>query len=186
MTQTSESLDLEPRWPILLTILIVFGLSFLPGRVRAFPPWVIFVLTVILLVPMAAIRLSSNKTRWLRIERVVSTFFVLFAAFGMLLDLKDLFVKMVTPPTGITGIQLLNSSISLWGTNVLVFAVAYWRIDRGAALPVRSGHPVRPTGSFLAKKSTTVHRLRGGRLSWTIYSWPSAPRRHSHLPRRCL
>ena len=61
MTQTSESLDLEPRWPILLTILIVFGLSFLPGRLRAFPPWVIFVLTVILLVPMAAIRLSSNK-----------------------------------------------------------------------------------------------------------------------------
>ena len=148
MTQTSESLDLEPRWPILLTILIVFGLSFLPGRVRAFPPWVIFVLTVILLVPMAAIRLSSNKTRWLRIERVVTTFFVLFAAFGMLLDLKDLFVKMVTPPTGITGIQLLNSSISLWGTNVLVFAVAYWRIDRGGSVARAKRAPSAPDWLF--------------------------------------
>ena len=148
MTQTSESLDLEPRWPIVLTILIVFGLSFLPGRLRAFPPWVIFVLTVILLVPMAAIRLSSNKTRWLRIERVVSTFFVLFAAFGMLLDLKDLFVKMVTPPTGITGIQLLNSSISLWGTNVLVFAVAFWRIDRGGSVARAKRTPGAPDWIF--------------------------------------
>jgi hypothetical protein len=34
----SESLNIEPRWPIALTIVVVFGLTFLPGRVRVLPP----------------------------------------------------------------------------------------------------------------------------------------------------
>jgi hypothetical protein len=148
MTQTSEPLDLEPRWPIALMIIITFGLTFLPGRVRAFPPWSIWVVLLVLLVPMAGIRLSSNKERWLQIEGIITAIFILFGAFGMLLELKDLFVKMVTPPTGITGIQLLNSSISLWGTNVLVFAVAFWRIDRGGSVARAKRTPGAPDWIF--------------------------------------
>lgn len=146
--EASESLNIEPRWPIGLTVLVVFGLTLLPGRVRAFPPWVTCLLAFALITPMLALWLSPAKERWLRIESTVTGLFVLFGGFGMLLDLKDLFVKMVTPPSGITGLQLLNSSISLWGTNVLVFAVAFWRIDRGGSVARANGVPGAPDWLF--------------------------------------
>ena len=148
MSEPQASLDLEPRWPIVATISIVFALSLLPGRVRAFPPWMVLVIIAVLVAPMAGLRLSSAKQRWLQIESIGTIVFVLLAGFGMLLDLKDLFVKMITPPNGITGIQLLNSSISLWGTNVLVFSVAYWRIDRGGNVARAKGMPGAPDWLF--------------------------------------
>ena len=148
MSEPQASLDLEPRWPIVATISIVFALSLLPGRVRAFPPWMVLVIIAVLVAPMAGLRLSSAKQRWLQIESIGTIVFVLLAGFGMLLDLKDLFVKMITPPSGITGIQLLNSSISLWGTNVLVFSVAYWRIDRGGNVARAKRMPGAPDWLF--------------------------------------
>ena len=132
--QPAPPLDLEPRWPIALTIVVVFGLTFLPGRVRVFPPWAVCVIAAVLIAPMVAMSLSPAKERWLRIESIVTTAFVLFTMVWMIVDLKDLFVKIVTPPSGISGIQLLNSSISLWAANVLVFAVLYWRVDRGGSV----------------------------------------------------
>ena len=148
MSEPQASLDLEPRWPIVATISIVFALSLLPGRVRAFPPWMVLVIIAVLVAPMAGLRLSSAKQRWLQIESIGTIVFVLLAGFGMLLDLKDLFVKIITPPSGITGIQLLNSSISLWGTNVLVFSVAYWRIDRGGNVARAKRMPGAPDWLF--------------------------------------
>ena len=90
---------------------------------------------------MAGLWLSPAKQRWLRIESVIITVFVLVAGVGMIIDLKDVFVKMVTPPSGLTGIQLLNSSISMWATNVLIFSVVYWRLDRGGNEARAEGAP---------------------------------------------
>jgi len=148
MTETAPQLELEPRWPIVLAIIVAFALSLLPGRVRAFPPWTVFLLTGVLIAPMAGLRLSSAKQRWLQIEGNVTMLFVVVAAAGMVLELKDLFVKMVTPPSGITGIQLLNSSISLWASNVLVFSVAYWRVDRGGSVARANQTPGAPDWLF--------------------------------------
>ena len=147
MTEPSQ-LDIEPRWPIVLTIAVVFALSLLPGRVRAFPPAVVVLIVLVLIVPMAGLWLGHSRHRWLQIESVVTASFVVIAGAGMILDLKDLFVRMVTPPNGITGLQLLNSSISLWGTNVLVFSVAYWRIDRGGTVARAERAPRAPDWLF--------------------------------------
>ena len=157
MSEPAPSLELEPRWPIVLTIAVVFGLTLLPGRVRVFPPWVIAVIAIVLIAPIAGLWLSPAKRRWLRIERAVCTVFVVFAVVSLLVDLKDLFVKMITPPTGITGIQLLNSSISLWATNVLLFSVAYWLIDRGGNVARAERVPSPP--DFLFPREEAEHEL---------------------------
>jgi hypothetical protein len=148
MSELVHKLDLEPRWPIVLTIMLVFALTFLPGRVRVFPPWAVVLITIVLIAPMAGVGLSSAKQRWLRIESAVTTAVVVLATVALLWDLKDLFVKMITPPTGITGIQLLNSSISLWASNVLIFSVAYWQIDRGGNIARAKGEPGPPDWHF--------------------------------------
>lgn len=133
MTKLDQSPALEPRWPIVLIILLVFALSMLPGRVRVFPYWFVCSLAGLLIVPLVMLHFTSARERWLRIENIAIVLFVTFVAMGVVLDLKDLFVAMITPPHGLTGIQLLNSSIGLWSANVMLFSVVYWRLDRGGA-----------------------------------------------------
>jgi hypothetical protein len=133
MMHESHSPKIEPRWPIVLMAILVYSSTQLPGRVRVFPAWGLFLLMASLIVPLVAVHLARSKQRWLQFEKVAIAIFLAAAAFGMLLDLKDLFVAMLRPPNGLTGIQLLNSSISLWASNVLTFSVAYWWVDRGGA-----------------------------------------------------
>jgi hypothetical protein len=59
---------------------------------------VVCVIAAVLIAPMVAMSFSPAKERWLRIEGIVTITFVVFAVVWMLVDLKDLFVKMVTPP----------------------------------------------------------------------------------------
>jgi hypothetical protein len=131
VTESTRSSDIEPRWGVAITILAVFGLTLLPDRVRAFPVWFVSVLAIALIVPLIALHLTTAKDRWLRIEKVTVTVFLTLLVFGLIIDLIHLLAAMVRPPTGITGLQLLNSSIALWATNVLMFSIAYWWIDRG-------------------------------------------------------
>ena len=157
MSKQGKSLDLEPRWPVGLTVMVAFGLSLLPGRVRVFPPWAVVLIISMVITPMFGVRWSNAKDRWLRIESIVIAAFLLVSCGGMILDLKDVFVKMVTPPTGLTGLQLLNSSISLWATNVLTFSLLYWRVDRGGTL-ARAERAQRPP-DWIFPREQTDHEL---------------------------
>jgi len=148
MTQELQSSKLEPRWPIVLTAMLVYSSTLLPGRVKVFPHWVLVLFAASLIVPMVALHLAPAKQRWLKLEKAAIAIFLAVAAFGIILDLKDLFHAMLQPPVGLTGIELLNSSISLWASNVLMFSVAYWWIDRGGAESRVSGSQQLPDWRF--------------------------------------
>jgi hypothetical protein len=123
---------IEPRWPITLTSLVVLAMvTVLPARIRPAPSWVAYLLIIALNVPMAALRLTTAKARWLRIEAIVTTLFVVIVCLLMIADLKILFSAMLNPAVEVSGLQLLTSSVAVWVTNVLVFSLTYWRIDRG-------------------------------------------------------
>jgi hypothetical protein len=148
MNQAAEPLKLEPRWPIVLMVLLVYSSTQLPGRVKVFPHWALVLLLASLIVPMLAVHLAPAKQRWFQLENVAIVIFLAAAGFGIVLDLKDLFKAMVQPPFGLTGIQLLNSSISLWASNILMFSIAYWWIDRGGAESRVSGVQQMPDWRF--------------------------------------
>jgi hypothetical protein len=133
MIHEAQVPKLEPRWPIVLMAMLVYASTDLPGRVRVMPHWAIVLLLASLVVPMVAVHVARRKQIWLRLETAAIAIFLAVAGFGVVLDLRDLFRAMVQPPIGLTGIQLLNSSIALWASNVLMFSVAYWWIDRGGA-----------------------------------------------------
>jgi hypothetical protein len=132
MKKPDQVRHVEPRWPVTLTSLAVLVLlTVLPGRMRPGPSWFAPVLIVALNAPMVALRLTTAKARWLRIEAIVTALFVVIVCFFTIADLKILFSAMLSPSAEVTGLQLLTSSVAVWVTNVLVFSVAYWRIDRG-------------------------------------------------------
>ena len=132
MREPAEVMHIEPRWPVVLaTVAVLSLLTWLPDRVRLLPAWIPFLAVTALIVPMAALALSTAKARWLRIERIVTLLFIVFGGLTIVDILQNLLYSMVRRSAEITGLQLLASSIAVWAENVLIFSVAYWRIDRG-------------------------------------------------------
>ena len=132
MNDATEVRHIESRWEVVLVVLAIFFLLILlPSRVRVFPNWVPLLLTIALIVPMAALQLPTPKARWLRVERIVIMFFLVITGFALVDSLGYLLYEMVRRSFEVTGIQLLASSVAAWATNVLLFSLVYWRLDRG-------------------------------------------------------
>lgn len=127
-----QAFDCEPRWPVALTILAVIGLlALLPGRIRLLPILGAYAIGAAVLTPILAVWLTAGKARWLHVERTVAGLFFVVAGAGNLVSLANLTYEMLYQSREISGLQLLASSIALWVTNVLVFSLRYWQIDRG-------------------------------------------------------
>jgi hypothetical protein len=132
MKEPAQAPRIEPRWPVALAILaVLFVLAVLPERIRLFPIWLPYVVGIAVLVPMAAVALTAGKASWLRVERTITLLFFVVAGVGTLANLVNLIGAMVRRPAEIGGMQLLTSSIGVWVTNVLMFSLLYWQIDRG-------------------------------------------------------
>ena len=127
-----EVTQIEARWPVVVAIVAILSLlALLPDRIRAFPRWVPFLPAIVLIVPMVALTLSSAKARWLRTESIAILFFFVIGGLGLVKSLVYLLSTMVLHSAEVTGLQLLSSSIAVWTSNVLLFSLAYWRLDRG-------------------------------------------------------
>ena len=132
MKEPAQLFRIEPRWPVALTLLaVILLLAFMPERVGLFPKWLPYVFGIAIFVPMTAIGLTAGKARWLRIERTILLLFIVVTAGGTLANLANLIYVMVRRSAEIGGAQLLTSSIAVWVTNVLMFSLLYWQIDRG-------------------------------------------------------
>jgi hypothetical protein len=140
MKGPARALRIEPRWPVALAVVAVaLLLTILPDRVRVLPFWAPYVLGIALFVPMAAVTLTAEPERWLRIERAVTLLFFVIAGSGVIMNLAYLIVEMVHRSGDISGIQLLTSSVAMWAVNVLTFSLLYWQIDR-AGPEARANH----------------------------------------------
>ena len=132
MKESVQSVRIEPRWPVVLTSIAVLILVLsLPVRVRAFPGWVPYLLIIPLNVPMVALALATDKRRWLAIEHFVMLFFFAGLGFAVADEVRYLVASLVRRSSRVDGLQLLTSGVVVWASNVLLFSLAYWRIDRG-------------------------------------------------------
>jgi len=122
----------EPRWPVVLAILaVLILLSGLPGRIRLFPAWFPYIAGIAVLMPIVVVSLVPAKEHWLRIERAVTLLFCLVSGCATVANLVSLINAMLHRSSEISGLQLLASGVAVWITNVLMFSLLYWQIDRG-------------------------------------------------------
>jgi hypothetical protein len=122
----------EPRWPPALAILaVLLLLAVLPHHVYVLPVWVSWVAAIAILVPMAAVTLTTANTRWLRIERTMIILLALVYVADIIVGLADMIGIITLHPPETRSVSLLSSSVALWVSNVLVFSLLYWQIDRG-------------------------------------------------------
>src|SRR4030095_6967897 len=116
--------DREPRWPAFIGALAAGGLyTALPDALTVGPRWLFPALVLALLIPGVA----SYHTGRHRLNAVFG-----FALDGLLTVglIVSVILLIDALPTGKeTPQQLLLSAASLWITNILVFALWYWRLD---------------------------------------------------------
>ncbi|HTP44603.1 MAG TPA: hypothetical protein VMJ13_08560 [Candidatus Acidoferrum sp.] len=119
----------EPRWPAFVAIFAT-GLvhQSLPDRLSVGPRWGLFSVTVLLLIPII---FSYHRGHYnvSRILTFTATGLITCAMIASLALLISGIPKHLDPPQ-----TLLRSAVSLWITNVFVFALWYWKLDAGGPL----------------------------------------------------
>jgi hypothetical protein len=138
----------EPRWPAALALLAVGGLYVaLPESLTVGPSWLLLVLVCVLLVP-AIISNRVGSAYWNQLTGyVVNGLVTADLIFSLYLLVRSL------PRHELAPLVLLGSAAALWGTNILVFALWYWRLDAGGpnAREMRGTHT---RGAFLFPQMT--------------------------------
>jgi uncharacterized membrane protein len=133
----------EPRWPALVALMAGSGLHYaLPSRLSVGPDWLLPVLMCVLMGPI----LASHHERAYRVARVLT--FVATAALTLALVASLILLILGIPQHKDEPAALLRAAAVLWVTNILVFALWYWKLDAGG--PLGRDHATGPIrSSFL-------------------------------------
>ena len=138
----------EPRWPALVAVLSVGGIyAALPRYLVLGPRWLFPGVVFGLLIPTVVTHVHGhqflNRFFGFTVNGAVTA--CLVASVVLLID--ELPAHRVEPG------RLLLSAGLLWVTNVLVFALWYWRLDAGGPHG-RESRPGHPDGAFLFPQMT--------------------------------
>jgi uncharacterized membrane protein len=122
----ASSRDPEPRWPAFVAMLAAGGVYFsLPERLSVGPGWGLLAVILVLMVPIAV----SNRRGDFHITRPLVVLANGAITVGMITSLVWL-IKDI-PQHRDSPMALLRAAIALWITNIVVFALWYWKFDAG-------------------------------------------------------
>ena len=132
----------EPRLPAAIAVLVAIALySLLPTQLLIKPRFVVPALELLLFIPLVAAN-PRRMTRGNRKLRRLAISLVLLIAASNALALALLIRELVGGKGKSDPVTLLLAAGQVWLTNVLVFALAYWELDRGG--PVSRTQLARP------------------------------------------
>src|SRR5215831_12444013 len=143
MARAEIKWEREPRWPAVVALLASGGLYMaLPPSLVAGPRWALLAVIVALVVPTMISHRSGRYSlnHWLGMT--VSAVVTLAMILSLILLVAALPAHKEAPS------ELLRSALSLWVTNVLVFALWYWRLDAGGPNQ-RDRKAAHTNGAFL-------------------------------------
>jgi hypothetical protein len=119
----------EPRWPAFVAMVAAAGVYLaLPEPLALGPSWLLLAVICLLLIPIVISAYRGHQT----VTRIL-TFFangaITIAMIASLILLIQGIPQHLEAPRA-----LLRSAASLWVTNILVFALWYWKLDGGGPL----------------------------------------------------
>ncbi|HEY2796166.1 MAG TPA: hypothetical protein VGJ28_27620 [Micromonosporaceae bacterium] len=131
----------ESRWPAAIaTVLAILLYGALPSDLLVGPRYVIPVLELVIL-GMVVVDNPVRMTRQTRRSRITALILTFLIMATNLVSLVLLLHRLVSSGTDQAG-ALLLAALQIWLTNVIVFGLAYWELDRGG--PVLRRHTARP------------------------------------------
>jgi hypothetical protein len=114
---------------VIATLTAITLYVLLPEQLLIAPRYVLPGLELLLLIPLIAIN-PTRLTRQTRTFRILSLTLVLVIAVSNVAALGILVHQLVS--AGVSdGRSLLIAALQVWFTNIIVFGLAYWELDRG-------------------------------------------------------
>jgi len=141
----------EPRWPASLAVAAAVALTVTLPNPLVFGRWVLLGVEAVLVVPITIafpLRHQDEPT----IVRRMALVCVAVAEAANLISL-GLLVQHILQGTGATGRQLVVAAIQIYLTNVLLFGLWFWELDRGG--PGERMHPKHRQPDFLFPQMVT-------------------------------
>ncbi len=120
-----------PMWEAILGMLVAGGLfAALHAKIFFGPGWLVLVIEVVLLCPVA---LTILVDRGLPIRAIRPFFLIILGVLTLALTLS-IVLLVSTLSSDKYATYLLRAAALLWMTNILVFGLWYWQIDGGGPL----------------------------------------------------
>jgi uncharacterized membrane protein len=143
-----QTLAGEPRWPAFVAMLSAACLYWsLPERLSVGPSWALFAVIFVLLIPTAVSHYRGDY----KVTRILVLVANGLIGAAMIASLGFLIQGLPHHAEGPN--VLLRSAVALWITNVLVFALWYWKVDAGGPT-VRDRARGKLKSSFLFPQMT--------------------------------
>ena len=143
----------EPRVQATVAILVAVGLMLaLPARVANDPRWALPGLALLLLVGVFAAK-SARLERRAPVLRIASLSLIAVMSLANAASAGRLIVDLVRGLGIRDPAQLLLTGAAIWFTNVVVFGLWYWELDRGG--PVHRATGSHPYPDFLFPQMTS-------------------------------
>jgi hypothetical protein len=121
----------ESTVPAAALVLISFGLYWLlPGHFKPVPALIMVVL-VILLIALLVVFVPNRHAEVARWQRALVMLVIAAITFSNAYDLFRLLEALLSKNQIMTGRELILSAGVIWLTNVIVFGLWYWELDRG-------------------------------------------------------
>jgi hypothetical protein len=150
----------DPFWPAQLTVLAAIVLSLdLPPSLTISQTWAIPAVEGVLLLGLVASSPWVPAHRYPQ-RRVVALGLVAIASASNLVNLA-LLVHVLLHGHANNGNELVIAGVEIWVTNVLLFTVWYWQLDRGGPI-ARQSEPLLPPDFLFPQMS----RDEIGGLDW--------------------
>lgn len=163
----------EPHWPAQATVLLAIALQIvLPNRLAIGSKWILPGLETVMLVTLFVAspqRLEAPHS--LRRQLTLATTAIVSIANGIALALLAHYLVEHTSPSH--GRQLIIAGVLIWLTNVLIFALWFWEIDRGGAGLRAAGLDGPPDLLFPNMTDEVARRYPGWRPLFADYLYLS-------------
>ena len=145
----------EPRWPVSVAVLLMIVLQLrLPGELTPIGRWLLPVIELVVL----AVLVVANPRRIDRGSPVLRGLGLgligvasLANAWSVVLLINDL----VHGTNGDDPVPLLATGANIWISNVIIFALWYWELDRGGPAARAAGTDPHPDFLFPQMSNTT-------------------------------
>jgi hypothetical protein len=153
----------EPRWQAFIAVVAIAGLYLaLPGYLIAGPRWLLPAIVAVFVVPLV----FMHRTGRHHLDRVLG--FLLNVVLAGAMAVSVCLLVSALPAHKESPTELLRSAAALWTTNVLVFALWYWRLDAGGPHE-RDARDAHSNGAFLFPQMTMLRRVEEatGQQRWS-------------------
>ena len=139
----------ERRWPMAAAVLVTIVLQVITPKTGRLDFWWVLPVLEFLALVVVTLRDPGRIDRRTRAARRATLALIVLLTIGTLGGLVVLTLDIVDEAyAGVEATALLGRGAALWVTNVVVFSLWFWELDRGGAAERAAGSAIPPSFGF--------------------------------------